>query len=57
MLITLIVTLVIIGVCLYILNLLPMDATIKTIIRVLVILFAFLYVLSALGFLPNRFLR
>lgn len=48
--ISILVALVIIGVALYLLNLIPMDGTIKTIIRVLVILFAVLYVLSLLGF-------
>ena len=37
----------------YLLNLIPMDATIKQIIRVVVILFAVLYVLSA--FFPSYF--
>lgn len=47
--ISIIVTLVIVGVLLYILGLIPLDGTIKTIIRVLVILFAFLWVLQVLG--------
>lgn len=47
--IAIIVALVIIGVALYLLELIPMDGTIKTIIKVVVILFAVLYVLSLLG--------
>lgn len=50
MLISLIITLIIIGVALYLINLLPMDATIKQIVRVLVILAALLYVLRAFGY-------
>lgn len=49
MLISLIVTLVIVGVCLYLLTLLPMDPIIKQVVRVLVILVAFLWVLQAFG--------
>jgi VIT1/CCC1 family predicted Fe2+/Mn2+ transporter len=49
MLISLIVTLIIVGVCLYILTLIPMDNVIKQIIRVVVLLVALLYVLEALG--------
>ena len=54
MLISLIITLVIVGVVLYLINLIPMDATIKTIIRVLVILFVLLWLLNGLGFLPTN---
>ena len=46
-----ILVLVIVGVCLYLLELIPMDATIKTVVRVLVILFAVLYALQSLGVL------
>lgn len=53
MLISIIIALVILGIGLYLLNLIPMDATIKQIIRVVVILFAVLYVLSA--FFPGYF--
>jgi hypothetical protein len=49
MLISLIVTLVVVGVALYILTLIPMDNVIKQIIRVVVLLVALLYVLEALG--------
>ncbi len=46
----LIVTLVIIGVCLYLIeNYVPMDGTIKTVIRVVVVLCVVLYLLSAFG--------
>lgn len=54
MFISLIVTLVIVGVALYLLQLIPMDPIIKQVIRVLVILFAFLWALSFLGFLPGH---
>lgn len=53
MLISIIIALVILGIGLYLLNLIPMDATIKQIIRVVVILFAVLYALSA--FFPAYF--
>lgn len=46
---SILVTLVILGVALYCLQLLPMDATIKRIIQVLAVLFALLWVLQALG--------
>lgn len=49
-LISLLVLLVVIGVLLYLLNnLVPMDARIKTITNVLVILFVIVYVLKVLG--------
>ncbi len=48
-LIHLVVLLVIVGVCLYLLNTIPMDGTVKVIIRVVVILFAVLFLLSYLG--------
>lgn len=47
--ITLVVALVIAGALLYIISLLPIDATIKRIIYVVVIIFLFLYCLQALG--------
>jgi hypothetical protein len=48
--ISLIVVLVIVGVCLYLIeNFVPMDATIKTIIRVVVVLCLVLYLLQAFG--------
>lgn len=49
MLISLIVTLVIVGVCLYLLTLIPMDPVIQKVIRVVVLLVALLYVLQMLG--------
>ncbi len=49
--ISLIIVLVFIGVGLYLLELIPMDATIKRIIQVLVILLAVVWVLQALGLL------
>ena len=52
MLISLIVALVIIGVLLYLMELIPMDATIKTIIRVLVLLFVLLWLLDGFGMFP-----
>lgn len=52
-LIGLIVALLIVGVVLYLVSLIPMDATIKRIIQVLAILFVVLWLLSALGLLPH----
>lgn len=49
MLISLIVTLIIVGVALYLVTLIPMDPVIKQVIRVVVLLLALLYVLEALG--------
>lgn len=47
--IELLVALIIIGVVLYLIELIPMDGTVKTIIRVLAILFMVLYLLQLLG--------
>lgn len=47
--ITLLITLVILGVVLYLIEIIPMDATVKTIIRIVGILFVVLYLLQALG--------
>ena len=48
--ITILVTLIVAGVLLYLLNyLIPMDAKFKMVINVLVGLFLFLYVLNVLG--------
>jgi hypothetical protein len=47
--IELIVALVIVGVLLYIVTLIPMDATIKKIITVVVILLVVLWILQAFG--------
>jgi hypothetical protein len=50
--IQLIILLVIAGVCLYLIeNYIPMDAAIKTVIRVVVVLCLVLYLLSAFGIL------
>lgn len=43
---SILVTLIVAGVALYIVSLIPMDATVKQIIKVLVILFVCLWVLS-----------
>jgi hypothetical protein len=48
-LIQLIVVLVVVGVALYLLDLVPIDATVRTIIKVLVILFLVLWIIQALG--------
>jgi len=50
-LIGLIVTLIIVGLLLYLINMLPIDATIKNIIYVLVIVFVILWLISSLGLL------
>lgn len=49
MLVTVLLTLLIVGVVLYLVTLIPMDATIAQVIRVVVILAAILYVLQAFG--------
>lgn len=49
MLISLVVTLVIVGVALWIITLIPMDPVIKQVIRVVVLLVVLLYVLQMLG--------
>lgn len=50
---SLLITLIIVGVVLYLLNtLVPMDTRIKTVINVVVILCVFLYALEAFGVLP-----
>jgi len=55
MLISLLVVLVIVGVVLYLLNtLVPMDARIKTVINVVVLLAVFLYVLQSFGFVSSH---
>jgi hypothetical protein len=48
-LIAIVVTLIVIGVLLYLVGLIPMDPAIHTAIRVLVILFAVLWALDAVG--------
>ena len=52
-LIGLIVVLIVTGVALYLVTLIPMDATIKRIIQVVVILVVILWLLSAFGLLPG----
>lgn len=47
--ISVIVLLVIVGVCLYLIDLIPMDATVKRVIQVLTILCVVLYSLELLG--------
>lgn len=47
----LLLALVLVGVGLYLLQQIPMDPTIKTVIRVVVILFVILYVVRAFGLL------
>lgn len=47
--ISLILTLVIIGVVLYFLESLPMDATIKLVIKVVIVICAILFILSVFG--------
>ena len=49
--ITLVIALVIVGVCLYLLGTLPIDATIATVIRVVVVLCVVLWLLNAFGVL------
>ncbi len=49
MLISLIVVLVLLGLALWVLGQIPLDATIARIIRVVIIVFAVLYCLSAFG--------
>lgn len=50
-LIGLIVLLVLVGVGLYLVSLIPMDTTIKTIIKIVVIVVVVLYIVEALGLL------
>lgn len=52
-----IVVLLVVEVALYLLSMVPMDANIRKIIQVLVILFVVLWVLQALGLLPDMGLR
>ena len=50
---SLIIALVVVGLLLYLLNLLPIDGTIKTIIRVVVIVFLIIWVIQSLGLLSS----
>lgn len=56
-LVGLIVVLIIVGVALYLISLIPMDATVKRIIQVIVILVVVLWVLSVFGLLPHGSIR
>jgi ABC-type siderophore export system fused ATPase/permease subunit len=51
-LISILVVLIIIGVVLYLINLIPMDAIIKKIIYVLAILFVILWLLQTFALIP-----
>ncbi len=53
MLVQLLIALVILGVVFYLINLIPMDATIRKIIQVVGILIAILLVLRAFGFIDR----
>lgn len=54
----LIVALIVVGVLLYLVNtVLPMDAKIKTILNVVVVLFVCLWILSAFGLFNGPFFR
>lgn len=50
--IQILVVLILIGVALYLVQLIPMDATIRNVIRVIVLLLVVLWVLSIFGLLP-----
>jgi hypothetical protein len=52
-LISIIVALVIVGLLLYLVGLIPMDGTIKQIIRVLVIIAVIVWLLQAFGFMGS----
>lgn len=47
--ISILVALIVLGVCLYLIGLIPMDGTVKQVIRVVAILFVVLYLLQVLG--------
>jgi hypothetical protein len=51
MLISIIITLIIVGVVLYLVDLIPMDRTIKQIIRLIVIICVVLWLLQLFGFI------
>lgn len=52
--ITLIVVLVVLGVCLYLIeSYIPMSPPIQTVIRVIVVLFSVLYILNAFGIIDS----
>jgi hypothetical protein len=52
MFVSIIVTVILLGVVLYLVELIPMDPTFMRIVRVLAIVAAIWYVLSAIGVLP-----
>ena len=52
-LISIVVVLILCALALWVIDQFPLDATIKKIIRVVVIVFVVLWLLSALGVLPN----
>jgi hypothetical protein len=52
-LIGLLITLVIFGVALYLITLIPMDATVRKVIQVIAILFLILFVLQSFGFINS----
>lgn len=52
-LISIIVTLIVIGLLLYLIGLIPMDATIKQIIRVVVIIAVIIWLLESFGLLGS----
>jgi uncharacterized membrane protein len=52
-LISIIVTLVVIGLVLYLVDLIPMDGAIKRIIRIIVIIAVVLWLLQAFGFIGS----
>lgn len=53
LLVTLVIVLLFVGFALYLITLLPIDATIKKIIQALIVFFAIIYVLKALGLLAR----
>ncbi len=55
MLVSLVVTLIVVGLLLYLIGLIPMDPTIAKLIRIVVIIFAVLYVIESLGLLGGGF--
>ena len=55
MFLSLIITLIVVGVALYLIQLIPMDATLKQIIRVLVILLVVLWLLQDFGAFSGGF--
>lgn len=52
-----VIVLVVIGVALYLVSLIPMDATVKRVIQVIVILFVVSWVLGQIGLIPHGALK